>query len=451
MESNHTSSVVTRFAPSPTGVLHVGSARTALFNFLYARKHGGKFILRIEDTDKERSTTEYESNILEGLRWLGFTHDEFARQSERGAIYKKQLEALIASGAAYVSAEEGGEGKRTEVIRFKNPGKLVTFRDEVRGDISVDTTELGDFVIAKDLDTPLYNFAVVVDDADMGVTHVIRGDDGIANTPRQVLIGEALGAPRPIYAHLPLILAPDRSKLSKRHGAVALTEYRDLGYFPDAIVNFLALLGWNPGDEREIFSIDELTELFDLSKIQKGGAIFNTEKLNWINRQYLQKLSPGVLFEDVFAIIPPRLKLMPQWNEERLRSMLPIMIERAHTLHEIKVACDNGEYDYFFALPGYVAESLLWKDERDHAKTAMRLETVADALERLTPNEFTAPGVKGAIWGFAEKEGRGAVLWPLRYALSGKERSPDPFIIAGVIGKNETLERIAHAVRALTT
>src|SRR3989339_1374127 len=238
--------VVTRFAPSPTGVLHVGSVRTALFSFLYARKYGGSFILRIEDTDKERSEKAYEENILEGLRWLGITHDEFYRQSERGDVYKKYLEQLIASGAAYISQEEGGgEGKRASVIRFKNPNKKVVFRDEVRGDIEIDTTDLGDFVIAKDLDTPLYNFAVVVDDFDMGVTHVIRGDDGIANTPRQVLIQEALGAPRPIYAHLPLILAPDRSKLSKRHGAVSVTEYRDMGYLPEAVVNFLALIGWN--------------------------------------------------------------------------------------------------------------------------------------------------------------------------------------------------------------
>ncbi|KKT38587.1 MAG: Glutamate-tRNA ligase [Parcubacteria group bacterium GW2011_GWA1_44_13] len=247
--------VITRFAPSPTGVLHIGSVRTALYSWLYARQNNGKFILRIEDTDKERSKKEFEDNIIDGLNWLGLKHDEFFRQSDRSVFYKERIIELIAKGAVYVSKEEPKEpGERAEVIRFKNPNKVVTFRDEVRGDISFDTTELGDFVIAKDFDTPLYHFAVVVDDFDMGVTHIIRGDDAISNTPRQILIQEALGAPRPVYTHLPMILAPDKSKLSKRHGALAVTEYREEGYLPEAIINFVALMGWNPGNDQELLS-----------------------------------------------------------------------------------------------------------------------------------------------------------------------------------------------------
>lgn len=452
MNTNSAQRVVTRFAPSPTGVLHVGSVRTALFSFLYARKHGGTFILRIEDTDKERSTKEYEENILEGLRWLGITHDEFHRQSERGDVYKKYLEQLIASGAAYVSQEESeGEGKRSSVIRFKNPNTKVVFRDEVRGDIEIDTTDLGDFVIAKDLDTPLYNFAVVVDDFDMGVTHVIRGDDGIANTPRQILIQEALGAPRPIYAHLPLILAPDRSKLSKRHGAVSVTEYRDMGYLPEALVNFLALIGWNPGGEQEIFSIDELTELFTLEKIQKAGAVFNIEKLNWLNRHYLQTLPPDVALRMVMGVVPPALKLRAGFTEERMRRLLPVVLERADHLHSVRDAFAAGEYDFAFDAPEYAPEKLLWKNDTDTMATAKRLETVIDLIQTVPDAHFDAETIKQAVWNFAEEEGRGSVLWPTRFALSGREKSPDPFALAAIVGKEEAVARLAHAVRALTS
>jgi len=212
------SQIVTRIAPSPTGVLHVGTARTALFNYLYAKQNNGKFIVRIEDTDKERSTKEFEKDILDSLEWLGLDHDEFYRQSERGEIYRKYIEKLTEEGKAYISKEEAKEeGQRSEVIRFKNPNKEIIFEDLVRGEISFDTTELGDFIIAKSVDEPLYHLAVVVDDHEMGVTHIFRGEDGISNTPRQILIQDAIGAQRPKYAHLPLILGPDKSKLSKRY------------------------------------------------------------------------------------------------------------------------------------------------------------------------------------------------------------------------------------------
>ena len=272
--------VIVRMAPSPTGNFHVGSARTALFNFLFARKNNGKFILRIEDTDKERSKKEFEDDIFESLEWLGLKHDESYRQSERGEVYKSYIEKMLDEGSVYESDDK--------VIRFKNPNKKIKFNDLIRGEIEFDTTELEDFVIAKSVNEPLYHLAVVIDDFESGITHVIRGEDHISNTARQILIQEAIGAPRPIYAHLPLILAPDRSKLSKRkHGeSVSLDYYRNKGYSPAAIINYLALLGWNPGTEQEIFTLEELIKVFDLSRVHKGGAIFDEKKLAWVNRKH---------------------------------------------------------------------------------------------------------------------------------------------------------------------
>ncbi len=267
-------------APSPTGPFHIGGVRTALYNFLYAKQHGGKFILRIEDTDKERSKPEYETDIIESLKWLGLNYDELYKQSDRGEVYKKYLKKLISDDLAYEAEDK--------VIRFRNPGKDVIFNDVIRGEIKFNTEELGNFVIAKSLDEPLYHLAVVVDDHESGITHVIRGEDHISNTPRQILLQEALGAPRPIYAHLPLILAPDRSKLSKRkHGeSVSLDYYKNKGYLPEAILNYLALLGWNPGTEQEIFTLKELIQVFNLSKVHKGGAMFDEKKLAWVNRKH---------------------------------------------------------------------------------------------------------------------------------------------------------------------
>jgi len=283
------SKIITRFPPSPTGLFHIGSARTALFNYLFAKNQGGEMILRFEDTDRERNKREFEDDILAGLEWLGIEFSgEIQRQSERTEIYKKYLNKLIEADKAYVSKEDpsvgastelsrmsSGQGKRRreEVIRFRNPGGEISFDDLVRGVVKFDVEELGDFVIAKSLDEPLYHLAVVVDDHEMEITHVIRGDDHISNTPRQILILEALGFKKPFYAHIPLILAPDRSKLSKRHGTVSINEYREKSYLPEALINYLAFLGWNPGGEKEIFSMEELIKEFSLEKVQKGGAM----------------------------------------------------------------------------------------------------------------------------------------------------------------------------------
>lgn len=442
--------VVTRFAPSPTGVLHIGSVRTALYSWLYARQNNGSFILRIEDTDKERSKKEFEDNIIDGLKWLGLTHDEFYRQSERAEIYKKHLEALISNGTAYVSKEiPAEEGQRAEVIRFKNPNRIITFRDEARGDISFDTTELGDFVIAKDLETPLYHFAVVVDDFEMNVTHIIRGDDGISNTPRQILIQEALGAPRPIYAHLPMILSADRSKLSKRHGALAVTEYREEGYLPAAILNFVALMGWNPGNDQEIISLEEMTKLFSLEKLQKAGAVFNIDKLKWLNKHYMKLLPEEVIGENVRARFPEALRAETEKHSETFKKILPIILDRISTFGEVRLLAEEGEFTYFFDDPQYEREGLFGKEEHDFAAIRGNLDSITKLLEKIDSADFTADAVKNAVWDYATEVGRGRVLWPMRFALSGRAKSPDPFALAEILGKETTLRRITHAISLL--
>jgi glutamyl-tRNA synthetase len=439
--SNNTT--ITRIAPSPTGHMHIGLVRTALCNYLFARAHGGRFVFRSEDTDKARSKPEYETAILEGLEWLGLEHDEFARQSERTEIYRNHLAALIETDAAYVSKEpsKADPTKEVEVIRLRNPGSTVVFNDLVRGDISFDTTELGDFVIARASDDALYHFTVVVDDFLMGVTHIIRGEEHISNTPRQILIQQALGAPRPRYAHLPLILAPDRSKLSKRHGAVSLTDYRNEGFLKEAIINYLALLGWNPGTDRELFSLSDLIELFSLDHMQKGGAIFDREKFLWFNREYIKTLSDDQLFDTVQDWLPEDRR---DADREVLRRLLPLVRERIHTLSEITAEAADGEFTFAFERPNPSPELLKWKKDARAQDALPRLQKVARLLDVIL-DEPSAVEVKEALWKYAEEEGKGEVLWPLRVALTGRERSPDPFSVVAVIGKREAQDRIKKA------
>src|SRR3989338_8920799 len=380
----------TRLAPSPTGLLHVGNARAGIFNFLFAKKSGGKFILRIEDTDIERSKPEYEEDAKGAMRWLGLNWDEFYRQSDRKEIYSHHIKKLLENGSAYVSKEEVGNLK--EVIRLKNPGSIVKFDDIIRGHIEVDTKDLGDFVIAKDEKTPLYHLAVVIDDFEMKISHIIRGEDHISNTPRQILIQEALRCPTPKYAHLPLILGSDRSKLSKRHGAEALSEYKKLGYLPEAMFNFLALLGWHPEDDREIFTKEELIEQFSLERVQKGGAIFDKRKLDWISREYIKKLD-GKDF--------------------------------------------TTEAKFIFELGDYDPALLIWKNA-SREDTKKRLEKAFELI-------FSS----GDVVAYAKKEGMGEVLWPLRVSMSGLKNSPGPIEIMEVLGKEESLKRIRHAISKL--
>jgi glutamyl-tRNA synthetase len=440
--------VVTRIAPSPSGLLHIGTARSALFNFLFAKQQGGKFVVRIEDTDTARSKSEFEANILEGLEWLGLGYDEMVRQSERTALYVEKLDALIASDRAYVSKEPAKDdpNREVEVVRLRNPGAAVTFSDIVRGDITFDTTELGDFVIARSRTDPLYHLAVVVDDADMGITHVIRGDDHISNTPRQILIQEALGLPRPTYAHMPLILAPDRSKLSKRKGAVSVTDYRDQGFLATALVNYLALLGWNPGTDKEVYNLDDLIADFSLEQIQKGGAVFDIEKLKWLNREHRKALPRTAVLEDLHTA----LSRYPFMQEvlQRSERVADDLLERFSTTQELRKAIDEGEFSYYQNAPSVTKEGLCFKKDPHPEGVPERLSKVYSFLEQLDTTSFKYDTVKDSVWAYAEDEGKGGVLWPMRYALSGMDRSPDPFLLSEALGKDETLNRLKTAQEA---
>jgi glutamyl-tRNA synthetase len=438
--------VVTRMAPSPTGHLHIGTARTALFNYLFAKKHNGTFILRTEDTDKERSKKEYEDEIIEGLAWLGLKWDAFYRQSERADIYRGYLEKIIKNGTAYVSKEESknNPGESVEVVRLKNPNKTITFTDEIRGEISFDTTELGDFVIARAIDDALYHFTVVVDDHEMGVTHVIRGDDHISNTPRQILIQEAIGAERPVYAHLPLILAQDRSKLSKRHGAVMLSEYERQGFIQPAIVNYLSLLGWNSGTDQELFTLEELVQAFDVRGIQKGGAVFDIEKLKWFNKEHLKKFGDDTFLEYVYPKIFDHVSKLPQYSDDRLQKLLPTVRERISSSEEAFEEAMKGEYDFAFSAPHIDPLMVKWKNDATPRETLPRLQKLAEIIATI-PEDAELEAIKNRIWDYAVEIGKGEVLWPLRVALTGKEKSPDPFTVLYIIGSGEAYKRIRTA------
>lgn len=432
----NTQKIVTRFAPSPTGNLHSGSYRTAIFAYLFAKKHGGEFILRIEDTDKERSKKEFEDNILDSLVWLGISYDSFYRQSEHIARHQAVLTQLIADGHAYISKEEAKDGSGTikEIVRFKNLGTDVTFQDEIKGTVTMHTGDLGDFVIAKSATEPLFHLAVVVDDFDEGVTHVIRGEDHVSNTPRQILIQRAIGAPTPTYAHIPLVLGLDKQKLSKRKGALAMTEYRDLGYLPEALLNMVSMIGWNPGTEQELFSKDELIQAFDLTKVQKSPAVFNPEKLDWFSREYIKKLSSDEFWSHAEKYIAKDIKI-----ENLLR-------ERIVKFSDIKGMVDSGELSWYFAEPALSIDQIIWKNLKDDAegaaKTQSYIAAVADMLETISEADWNKDHIKNTIWSFVEVTGKGEVLWPMRLALSGLERSPDPFELSEILGKTKAIARL---------
>ncbi len=564
----------TRFAPSPTGFLHIGSCRTALFNYLFAKKYQGRVILRIEDTDIERSKLEFESDIIENLKWLGVDWDEgpvpisqkeigefpisnfqFSnnkeqkyignygpyRQSERRDIYKKYLEKLLEEKKAYYCfcPEEEIKAKKEEqisrgmpphyngkcaklspgevrkrldekqpsVIRFKIPEKKVSFIDIIRGKVEFDAGLFGDIVIAKNLNSPLYNFAAVVDDFEMRITHIIRGEDHLSNTPKQILLQEALGFSHPIYAHLPLILGPDRSKLSKRHGAMAMSEYRKMGYSPEALINFLSFLGWNPGTEREIYSLSSLVKDFSIEKVQKSGAVFNIKKLDFLNgfyirRKSLQKLTElcapylienefiepimkteqyppaygGINISQVFKIVETKEEV----NFEYLKRIVALYQERLKKLSEISELSDF----FFKDKLDYPKEFLLWKNASEE-ETRHLLDKLLEVLSKIKETEWSKQSLENILIPLSE-EGkitspagradppasampkalraglpasatskalqagdRGKLLWPLRMALSGKKASAGPFEIAEILGKNKTLKRIKEARKLL--
>jgi glutamyl-tRNA synthetase len=441
--------VVTRFAPSPTGFLHVGGARSALFNYVYAKQQKGKIILRIEDTDKERSKPEHTEGIKKAFAWLGLKFDEYYLQSDNIETHKKYLKKLIAENKAYVSKEEiKEEGQRAEVIRFRNPNVKIKFKDLIKDEVEFDTTELGDFIIAKSFDEPIFHLANVIDDITEGVTHIIRGEEHLSNTPRQILIWEAIGEkPRPIYGHIPLILSETREKLSKRmHGeAVSVEYYEKEGYIPEAMINFIATLGWNPGNDVEIFSLDEMIKKFDINKVQRAGAIFNKVKLLWFNKEYIKRLPADTLKKE----IGDRLKVKYTYTDEQLNKIIHIITERINTFGELEKYVTEGEFDYFFLSPTPVKEMLIWKKDTDFEIPKKNLKIVAEIIEKISEADFTEEKLKEILMPKADELGKGSMLWPLRVSLSGKEKSPDPFSLLSILGKEESLKRIQTAIKVL--
>jgi glutamyl-tRNA synthetase len=448
--SNVSGQVVTRFAPSPTGKAHAGSYRTAMYAWLFARNQGGKFILRIEDTDTARNSKEAQDDIYEALAWLGIDNDEQYIQSEHLARHQELLNKLISEDKAYISREEAkdGSGVIKDIIRFRNPNKVVTFVDLIRGPITIDTTDLGDFVIARTINEPLYHLAVIIDDHDEGVTHVIRAEEHIANTPRQIVLIESLGWDIPAYAHLPLVLGTDKQKLSKRKGALPMTDYAKEGYLPEAVFNCIAMIGWNPADpgsDQELFTTKELIERFDFARMQKGGAVFNLEKLNWFNREYIKKLSSEEFWSHALPFVPEAHHSNPM-----LKKIESIAKDRINTFSDIKKMFEEGEFDYFFAEPIIDEKMMVWKALKDDAdglqKTKEYLKKISGMLENVSEADWNYDGIKNAVIEYADQEGKGNVLWPLRVALSGKEKSPDPFELASILGKKITLRRVQTVV-----
>lgn len=461
-----------RFAPSPTGNLNIGTVRTAFLNWLFAKHKDGVFILRIEDTDKERSKKKYEKNIEESLKWLGLEWDEKYRQSERIERYKHFLNELIKKGAAYycfcttdelelerqaqlsqglppkysgrcksLSDSEIKEKlkKENSVIRFKMPEKKITFQDDIRGKVTFDTALIGDIVIAKSVGEPLYNFAVVVDDYEMKISHVIRGEDHISNTPKQIAMQEALGFAQPIYVHLPLILGPDRKKLSKRYLAEPVTDFKKKGYLPAAFLNFLVLLGWHPEEDREVLSIEEMINEFGFERVQKGGAIFNSEKLDWLNAHYIKTMSE----EDLFSVLLPFVPKI--WLDSREYFLNVIRVEKERIKRLTDFANAAG---FFFELPDYDWKLLIWK-QAEKKTIAENLEASLGALDLIDKNSFSENEVEVRLKSVIEECGTGETLWPLRVALSGQTASPGPFELAGILGKSETKKRIKAAIKKL--
>lgn len=456
----------TRFAPSPTGPLHIGGLRTALFNFLFAKQNNGKFLLRIEDTDKERSKKEWEKEIFNALKQLDLNWDnEIERQSERGEVYKKYLEKMLKQGTAYycfctkeeleiekealkkrgkapvhqgkyrnLKLEEALKKGGNPVIRFKCPqNKEIIFNDLIRGKIKISTTDIGDFIIAKNLDTPLYNFTCVVDDYEMKITHIIRGEEHIPNTPKQILLGEALNFPLPKFAHLSLILGKDKKKLSKREGSTAVSDYLKQGYLPSAIINFIAFLGWNPGGEKEIYSLNELVKEFSIKKVSKSGAIFNLEKLDWINGMYIRKMDLDKLVE----------KCLPYLKQKKGIDNKQVVLTYKDRLKKLEDITELTDYLYQDKL-SYDKNLLKWKGMEDR-EVKESLENAFDLIQKINGS------IKEKLIEEAKKAPSiGSFMWPLRTALSGKKASAGPDEIITIIGKEESLKRIKSAIALLS-
>jgi glutamyl-tRNA synthetase len=478
------STIRVRFAPSPTGFLHVGGLRTALYNYLFARKHGGVFILRIEDTDRNRYVPGAVDNLLRTLGWAGLEYDEGPvtggpcgpyTQSERLARYKECAEELIRSGKAYydfVNQEDDDEQERSgeaaadqpkitrranllgndevrrrleagepAAVRMKVPdGVTIAFDDVIRGHVEFASDLVNDQVILKSDGYPTYHLANVVDDHFMGVTHVIRGEEWLPSTPKHVLLYDYFGWQKPVFAHLPLLLNPDRTKLSKRQGDVAVEDYQKKGYLPDALVNFIALLGWNPGDEREIFTLEELTKEFSLERVGKSGAVFNMDKLNSVNKQYLRTKTD----EELVLVVRPILeeKGITGFSDDYLAHVVRLTKERVTTL------CDFAETGhFFFADPVRYDEEARVKNWK--AESPKYVAAVLAALRSV--DGFSAAAVEGVVRKTAEQlgVGPGKLIHPVRLATTGKSTGPGLFELMEVLGKETCVRRLERALQAL--
>ncbi len=436
--------IIVRFPPSPTGNLHIGNIRSFLFNYLFAKKNNGEIYLRFEDTDKERSEKKYEEIILNTLKTLGLDFDFGPTwQSQRIEIYQKALEKLIENKNAYF-AEESQDGSGEKVIRFKNPNKKIKFNDLIRGEIEIDTSDFGDFVIARSLENPIYHLTVVVDDIESEISHIIRGEDHITSTPRQILLIEALGGEIPEYAHLPLLVGSDGKKLGKRHGAVSWPEFEKDGYLPESLFNYLALLGWNPGggEEQEFFSKEELMEKFSIENINKSPAKFSYEKLDSINKYWMSRLSDEDYKKNVFNFLSE--KMLENFNSPKGQKIISLVLkERVSKFSEILEMEKAGEFDYFFQKPNLENIKINFKDDGDE-KTKKILKELYEKLEEISEENFNAKKIKEILWDWSGELGRGSVLHPFRTILSGAEKSPDPFVLAEILEKEETLSRLKN-------
>ncbi|OGW32803.1 MAG: glutamate--tRNA ligase [Nitrospirae bacterium GWC2_56_14] len=463
-----TSNVRVRFAPSPTGALHIGGVRTALFNWLFARHHGGTFILRIEDTDQTRSTDESIRIILDGMKWIGLDWDEGPfRQTERMQIYREHVDQLLKAGKAYRCyctpeeldarrKEAMAAGKppkydrkcrsltapvpgRTAAVRFLSSDEGQTIvRDIIRGAVTFENQQLDDLIIQRSDGLPTYNFAVVVDDVTMKISHVIRGDDHLNNTPRQIQLYQAFGYEPPQFAHLPMILGSDKTKLSKRHGATAVTEYIDLGYLPEALVNYLSRLGWSSGDQ-EIFSPQELIEKFSLENVGKAPSVFNPEKLIWLNHHYIQQADPARLATLVLDLLRKDGLVKSEPDTEWFKKLVTILTERSHTLVEMKTG----------AIP-FLADDIAM-DEKARTKhltpdVAPLLSELADRLKAADP--FTHDEIEKVFTALVTEKAikLGKLAQPVRVALTGGTVSPGIYDVIEVMGKDKTIKRIEAAI-----
>ena len=459
MMQNDVKTIITRIAPSPTGTFHIGTARTALYNYLYAKKNNGKFILRLEDTDTERSDSRYEREIIDSLLWLGLTPDNTFRQSQRRVIYKEHIEKLIESGNAYISKEPSKKDTNEIIplVRFKNTNPTVSFFDTLRGEITMDISHLGDFVIARGIDDPLYNLAVVIDDMTMGVTSVLRGDDHIANTPRQIALFNAFRSDLPSFTHIPLIHSPYGGKLSKRKDSTALMEYKRRGFSAEALVNFMALLGWAPKGDQEIFTLEQLIKEFDITRIQKREAVFNEQKLLWFQKQHTHRLPLATVKQKVLNALKQkfsiRSKLAPLFRSfnKAVVALSEQVREQGLPFQEVHSMITAGEYDFYFQQPTYEVDLLFPKKGENVSMETIR-ESLQQTNELLTHlSDWTENGIKDSLTKHPSIENKSLIFWPLRVALSGKKQSPDPVAIATVIGKQETKRRIHQALINLSS